>query len=133
MTGSSRNGLDRSIREDRSSSHGDLIQALTGSDLKTDLAVSRTRRNVQSTLINMEEQSASRRKKTGMGILLSILFLTLLAPALWSSVDSFAAGSHFADFQTQTYLLGVMLFPGILAAAIAVIARQRNQRRAHTL
>lgn len=112
------------------SSREDLVRALTGSDTQEGMAVSRTRRVVHSAVINMEEQKTNMRKKTGIALLASLLFLTLLAPALWSSVDSFASGSHFADLQTQTYLLGVMLFPGIMAAAIAGFMRQRsNQHR----
>jgi hypothetical protein len=112
-----------------SSSQDDLVRALTGCDLQADLAVSRTRRNVQSTVINMGEERQTRRRNAGLVLLASLLFLTLLVPALWSSVDTFAAGSHFADMQTQSYLLGVMLFPGIIVAAIAVFTRQRNQGR----
>jgi hypothetical protein len=103
--------------------------ALVGCDARADMAVSRTRRVVHSTVINMEEQRQKRRKKVGLTLLVSLLFLTLLAPALWSSMDSFVAGGHFADLQTQTYLLGVMLFPGIVAAAIAGFTWQRRQHR----
>jgi hypothetical protein len=119
----------RSAPYGSSSSPDDLVRALTGCDAREGLAVSRTRRNVHNTVISMEEQRSSRRKKAGLVFLVSLLFLTLLAPALWSSVDSFVAGGHFADLQTQTYLLGVMLFPGFVAAAIAGFTRQRNQSR----
>ena len=112
------------------STREELVRALTGCDAREGLAVSRTRRVVHGAVIHMEEQRTNSRKKTGTVLLVALLFLTLLAPALWSSVDSFAAGSHFADMQTQTYLLGVMLFPGIVAAAIAGFTRQRaNSRR----
>jgi hypothetical protein len=119
----------RSLPDGGGSSQEELVRALTGSDAQEGLAVSRTRRNVHNTVINMEEQRSSRRKKAGLVFLVSLLFLTLLAPALWSSMDSFVAGGHFADLQTQTYLLGVMLFPGFVAAAIAGLTRQRNQNR----
>ncbi len=112
-----------------SSTRDELMGALVGCDARADMAVSRTRRVVHSTVINMEEQRQKRRKKVGLTLLVSLLFLTLLAPALWSSMDSFVAGGHFADLQTQTYLLGVMLFPGIVAAAIAGFTWQRRQHR----
>ena len=111
------------------SSHDDLVQALTGSDAQADQTVSRTRRIVHSTVLNMEEQRRTRRNKSGLFLLASIVCLTLLAPALWSSVDSFLGGGHFGDPQTQAYLLSVMLFPGIVAAAIAAVVRTRNRSR----
>jgi hypothetical protein len=111
------------------SSRDELVRALTGCDAQEGMAVSRTRRVVHGTVLNMEEQRTNRRKKMGVVLLASILFLTLLAPALWSSVDSFAAGAHFGDIQTQSYLLGVMLFPGIVAGAIAGFMRLRANSR----
>jgi hypothetical protein len=118
------------MRERGGSDHSEeLVRALVGCDTRADLAVSRTRRVVQSKVIDMEEQRQNQRKKIGLTALVSLLFLTMLAPALWSSVDTFAAGAHFADLQTQTYLFGVMLFPGIVAAALAGFLRLRSQHR----
>ena len=111
------------------SSHDQLIQALTRSDLHIDQTVSRTRRNVQSTVIGLEERKQIRRKNSGLMLIVTLIFLTLLAPALWSSMNSFSSGAHFSDFQTQADLLGVMLFPGIVAAAIAGFTQQRNKHR----
>ena len=107
-------------------SRADLVQALTSSDTQSDQAVSRTRRIVHSTVLNMEDERQSRRRKSGLFLFASVVCITLLAPALWSSVDSFLGGGHFGDAQTQAYLLAVMLFPGIVAAAIAMLVRQRN-------
>ena len=110
-------------------SHEDLVQALTGSDRQADQTVSRTRRIVHSTVLNMEDQRRTRRTNSGLFLLASVICITLLAPALWSSVDSFMGGGHFSDPQTQTYLLGVMLFPGIVAAAIAAFVRTRKRNQ----
>ena len=124
-----RSGSNQGQPDCGSTSREELLRALTGCDAQEGLAVSRTRRVVHGAVLNMEEESANRRRKTGIALLATLLFLTLLAPALWSSVDAFAAGNHFGDMQTQSYLLGVMLFPGIVAAAIAGFTRLRANNR----
>ncbi len=111
------------------SSRDELVHALTSSDDQSAQTVSRTRRIVHSTVLNMEDQRRSRRTKSGLFLFASVVCLTLLAPALWSSVDSFLGGGHFGDPQTQAYLLSLMLFPGIVAAAIAAIVRTRNRNQ----
>jgi hypothetical protein len=56
-----------------------------------------------------------------------MVIVTLLAPAVWTSVLNFSAGAHFADLQTQIALLPMMLFPGIVAVATASYIRHHNR------
>ncbi len=104
-----------------------LLSALTGVDKQADLAVSRTRRRVYSANLDMDQQKKDRRKQSRMIAVFCLFFLILLTPALWTSIDSFLAGAHFADTQAQMYLLPLMLFPGIVAIAIIGFKRQQDR------
>lgn len=104
-----------------------LLRALTGVDRQSDLAVSRTRRRVYGANLDMDEQRKYRRRQSRFVIVFYLAFLTLLTPALWTSLESFMGGAHFADPQTQTYLLPLMLFPGIVA--VATIAFKKHHDR----
>jgi hypothetical protein len=106
---------------------GALVEALTGADRRSDLAVFRTRRRVYSTVIDMEEQRKGRSSQSRRAIVIVTVLLTLLAPAVWSSVINFSSGAHFADLQTQISLLPLMLFPGIVAVATASYVRHNNR------
>lgn len=103
-----------------------LLRALTGVDQQTDLAVNRTRRRVLSANLDRHQQRRERVKQSRMVIVVCLAFLTLLTPALWTSVESFLGGAHFADPQMQTFLLPLMLFPGIIAAAIVVFKKHHD-------
>jgi hypothetical protein len=110
-----------------SSSREDLVRALTGRDPGSDITVARTRRRVQTAVIDREEQRVGRRRQTGLVMMISLVVLSLLAPAIWSSVETLHAGGHFADFQTQTYLLALILFPALVAAATGAYIRGRER------
>lgn len=104
-----------------------LLDALTRVDVQSDLAVTRTRRLVYSTMIDMEEQRKGRRSERKMTIVMVTILVVLLAPVVWTSVLNFSAGAHFADMQSQIALLSLMLFPGIVAVATASYVRHRNR------
>ena len=104
-----------------------LLRALTTVDRQADLAVNRTRRRVYGANLDMDQQKKDRRKQGRLVVVFCIAFLTLLTPALWMSVESLLAGAHFADPQTQTYLLPLMLFPGIVAAAIIAFKKHHDR------
>jgi len=105
---------------------GALLRALIEVDRETDQAVTRTRRRIYNTVAGIEEQRKTRRKQTGVILGASVLFITLLAPALWSSVETFRDGANFSDLQAQVYLLALMLFPVLIAAATAACLRHRR-------
>ncbi len=110
-----------------SSDESTLLSALTSVDLHADQAVNRTRRRVYGANLEMNQQRKDRRRQSRLVIVFSIGFLTLLTPALWSSLESFMAGAHFADPQTQAFLLPLMLFPGIVAAATIAFKRHHDR------
>ncbi len=104
-----------------------LLNALTGVDKQTDLVVNRTRRRVFCANLDRDQQKKDRRKQSRMIAVFCLLFLILLTPALWTSIDSFLAGAHFVDTQAQMYLLPLMLFPGIVAIAIIAFKKQQDR------
>lgn len=104
-----------------------LVRALTEVDSQSDLAVNRTRRRIYGANLDMDQQRKDRRRQRRFVIVFYLAFLTLLTPALWTSLESFMGGAHFADPQTQTYLLPLMLFPGIVA--VATIAFKKHHDR----
>lgn len=104
-----------------------LLRALTGVDKQIDLAVSRTRRRVFSANLDRDQHKKDLRKQSRMIVVFCLVFLILLTPALWTSIDSFLAGAHFADTQAQMYLLPLMLFPGIVAIAIIGFKKQQDR------
>jgi hypothetical protein len=106
-----------------------LLHALTSADRRSDIAVARTRRRIYGAMQDIQAQRSGRRKQTGLVLMISVLFVLLLSPAIWCAVEVFRGGGHFVDMQAQTYLLALMLFPGIVAAGIA--GYLRNQRREH--
>jgi FtsH-binding integral membrane protein len=109
------------------SDKGALVDALTHVDDRSVLAVSRTRRRVYSTVVDMEEQQKGRTKQRKMAMVMFLVIITLLAPAVWTSYLNFSEGAHFADLQSQISLLAVMLFPGIAAVATATYMRHHNR------
>jgi hypothetical protein len=104
-----------------------LVDALVRVDDRSDLAVSRTRRRIYSTVVDMEEQRKGRSKQRKMAIVMVVVIITLLAPAVWTSYLNFSEGAHFADLQSQIPLLAMMLFPGIAAVATASCIRQHKR------
>jgi hypothetical protein len=106
---------------------GALIEALVRVDDRSDRAVSKTRRRVYSTVIDMEEQRKGRIKQRKTAIGMCVVIVTLLAPAVWTTCMNFSEGAHFADLQSQIPLLAMMLFPGIAAVATASYMRHHNR------
>ncbi len=104
-----------------------LLRALTGADQQTDLAVNRTRRRVYSAHLDMDQQKKDRSRQGRIVAVFCLAFVTLLTPALWTTLESFLGGAHFADPQTQTYLLPLMLFPGIVAAATIAFKKHHDR------
>jgi hypothetical protein len=120
-------GIKPASAEVSSMDEGALLRALTSVDRQTDLAVNRTRRRVYSANLDMDQQKKDRRKQGRLVAVFCVAFLTLLTPVLWTSLESLLSGAHFADPQTQTFLLPLMLFPGIVA--VATIAFKKHHDR----
>ena len=110
-----------------SSEQNALVTALTSADSRSDLAVSRTRRRVYGANLELNQQRQDRRRQSRLVTVFCLLFLVLLTPALWTTIESFLSGAHFADPQAQTYVLSLMLFPGIVA--VAIIGFKKHQDR----
>jgi hypothetical protein len=105
-------------RQDRL--HQELVAALVGRDAQGSQRVAeRTRRTVRIAAMARREEQAGKRRTLGIAMAVCLGILTLLAPALWSSVDDLVAGEHFGDIPTQVALMVMILFPAVIAALIA--------------
>ncbi len=114
--------------------HQELLSALAGHHAQAGLAVGeRTRRAVRNFTLDREERRETTRRNFGLAAFAGLGLLMLLAPALWSSVDDFFGGEHFADLHTQVTLLLLVLFMAVLAALLAGWHTQNAESRERDL
>lgn len=100
--------------------HQELLGVLVGKDAQGSQRVAeRTRRAVRMAVIARQEKQAGNRRTLGIALAVCLGILTLLAPALWSSVDDLVAGEHLGDIPTEVALMVMILFPAVIAALIA--------------
>jgi hypothetical protein len=119
--------LDRQTRV-----HQELIAALVGRDAQGSQRVAElTRRTVRMAAMARREEQAGKRRTLGIAMAVCLGILTLLAPALWSSVDDLVAGEHFGDIPTQVALMVMILFPAVIAALIAGWQTRRGMENGH--
>lgn len=107
---------------------GQLVDALSGLDAQSDLAVvQRTRRAVMAAALQMSNTEIRRRRHAGIVLLALIALVVLLTPAIWSVADDLFNGEHFQDMPAMTMSLIVTLFSTIFAALIVHWRSRKTQ------
>lgn len=106
----------------------DLLGALAGKDAQGSRRVAdRTRRSVRVAVVARREEKAGKRRSFAVAIAFCLGILTLLAPAMWSSLDDLGLGEHFGDLPMQLTLLLIVLLPAVIAALLASMRTQGLQ------
>jgi hypothetical protein len=106
-----------------------VTESLAGLNANADrTVVQRTRRVVLESVNEHRQQRTSRRRATGLAILVLALFFVLLSPAIWSGVDDLLGGEHVFDMPGMVMGLILMLFCAVLGALVVGWKNQRDIR-----
>lgn len=98
---------------------GDLLAALAGRQAGRDGAVAhRTRRVVLTSLGQLQEMKASRKRSRAVALAVLLLVILAMGPFVWRVVDDLIGGEHFIDLATQFSLLICIFCPAVVAAVV---------------
>ena len=100
-------------------SSGDLLSSLSGLEGDRDRAMAhRTRRVVMTSVGVLKERDQHKIRARHNALAMTLIVLLLVAPLFWEAFDGLIAGEHLADPGSQLSLLGFILCPALLAAAL---------------